>query len=91
MRHYFAPQFERLYRKLPQKEQENVDLSIEALLSYFSERKNLPRGLGLKKLTKQYWEMRSSIDIRVVFELGDPLGFLLVGNHDDIRRFIQEH
>lgn len=89
MRHYFAPQFEKSYRKLPKNQQELVDNAVEALLTYLSEKKDLPKGLGLKRLTKRYWEIRSSLDLRIVFELDNPIGFLLVGNHDDIRRFIK--
>ncbi len=90
IRHYFAPSFERTYKKLSRRDQELVDDAVEALLSYLGERKNLPKGVGLKKLTKRYWEIRSSIDLRIIFELDNPLGFLLVGTHDDIKRFIRE-
>ena len=90
MRHYFAPQFDKMYRKLPENDQSQVDRATQAFLSYLVERKDLPKGLGLKRLTKQYWEIRASIDLRIVIELDDPIGFLLVGNHDDIRRFIRE-
>ena len=90
MRHYFTPQFEKSYRKLSSDQQELVDSAIENLLAYFSQRKDLPKGLGLKRLTKRYWEIRSSLDMRIIFEAEDPIGFLLVGNHDDIRRFIKQ-
>ena len=90
MRHYFAPSFERMYKKLSATEQAVTDDAIEALLHYLVERKNLPKGLGIKKLIKPYWEIHCSIDLRIIFELTDPLGFLLVGNHNDVRRFIRE-
>lgn len=89
MRHYFAPSFERMYKKISEQEQEYTDEAIESLLKFLSERKNLPKGLGLKRLTKRYWEVRASIDLRIIFELDEPIGFLLVGNHNDIRHFIQ--
>lgn len=90
MRHYFAPQFEKSYRKLSNHQQELVDRAIESLLAYFNQRKDLPKGLGLKRLTKRYWEIRSSLDMRIIFEAENPIGFLLAGNHDDICRFIKQ-
>ena len=90
MRHYFTPSFDPAYKKLSIREQTWVDLGVESLLRYLSQRKSLPQGLGLKRLTKRYWEVRASIDLRIIFEMDDPIGFLLVGNHDDVRRFIRE-
>jgi len=90
MRHYFTPQFEKRYRKLSREAQETTDSAIEALLDFLEKRKPLSQGLGLKKLTKRYWEIRSSVDLRIIFELADPLGFLLVGSHEDVKRFIRE-
>lgn len=89
MRHYFAPRFERDYHKLSRKDQEAVDQAIATLLRYLTREIELPQGLGLKRLTARYWEIRTSLKTRIIFELGDPIGFLLVGSHDSIRRFIQ--
>ena len=89
MRHYFAPRFNREYRKLARKEQEAVDRAVENLLRYFTREIELPPGLGLKRLVEDYWEIRTSLKTRIIFELGDPLGFLFVGNHDDVRHFIK--
>ena len=90
MRHYFAPSFERMYKKLSGHNQHAVDHAIESFLKYVTERKNLPKGLGLKRLARHYWEICCSIDLRIILELEDPIGFLLVGNHDDVQRFIRE-
>lgn len=90
MRHYFAPRFERDYRKLSGKEQEAVDRAVETLLRYFARETELPPALGLKRLIADYWEIRTSLKTRLIFELKDPLGFLLVGSHDKVRRFIKD-
>lgn len=90
MRHYFAPRFERDYRKLSRQGQEAVDRVIEILLRYLDREIDLPVGLGLKRLTADYWEIRTSLKNRIIFEFDDPLGFLLVGSHDDVKRFIRE-
>lgn len=67
-----------------------MDRAIETLLRYLDREIELPQGLGLKRLTRDYWEVRSSLKSRIIFELQDPLGFLLVGSHDDVKRFIRE-
>lgn len=89
MRHYFSPRFERDYRKLSEREQEAVDAAIENLFRYLNREIELSSGLGLKRLVRDYWEIRTSLKTRIIFELKDPLGFLLVGNHDAVRRFIK--
>ena len=89
MRHYFTPRFERDYRKLLLKEQKAVDGAIETLLRYLTREIELPHGLGLKRLTDHYWEIRTSLKTRIIFELHDPLGFLLVGSHNAVKRFIK--
>lgn len=89
MRHYFAPRFERDYRKLPRREQAAVDKAAETLLRYLDREIELPTGLGFKRLSSDYWEIRSSLKTRIIFELKDPLGFLLVGSHESVRRFIK--
>ena len=90
MRHYFAPRFEHDYRKLSRKEQEAADRAIETLLSFLNREKELPSGLGLKRLVADYWEIRTSLKTRIIFELINPVGFLLIGSHDAVRRFIRE-
>lgn len=89
MRHYFAPRFDRAYQRLSLREQEAVDGAIERLLRYLDREIELPPGLGFKRLTHDYWEIRTSLQTRILFELKDPLGFLLVGSHDTVKRFIK--
>ena len=90
MRHYFSPRFEHDYKKLSLSEQKAVDEAVETLLQYLDRQIELPHGLGLKRLAGQYWEARTSLKTRIIFELKDPLGFLLVGSHETVRRFIQD-
>lgn len=89
MRHYFAPRFDRDYRRLSKKEQRAIDDAIETLLRYLDREIEFPHGLGMKKLIADYWEIRTSLKTRVIFEFKDPLGFLLLGSHDAIKRFIR--
>lgn len=63
-----------------------MDSAVSRLLDYFSG-KSRPPGLGLRKLRGKYWEVRASLDKRVLFLLdGDTVTFVIVGGHNDIRR-----
>jgi hypothetical protein len=50
-------------------------------------------GIGLRKLRGNFFECRSGLQTRLLFEpLNDSfLYFHLMGSHDDIRRFLKRH
>ncbi|MGA2053615.1 MAG: hypothetical protein ABSH19_09915 [Opitutales bacterium] len=51
---------------------------------------HLHSGLGVRRLRADYFECRLDRDLRMIFKLdGGTLLFALLGNHDDVRRFIQ--
>ena len=51
----------------------------------------LQPGLGLKPLQEGCWEVRAGLSDRLLFRrTADLVEFLLVGNHDEIRRFVRE-
>lgn len=84
-----APNFERQFKKLDSAAQARVRAAIESILAYFDQRSPLRPGLGLKNFKKNLWEIRVDIRNRIVFELTDQLTFWMIGNHDDVRRFMK--
>jgi len=50
-------------------------------------------GIGLRKLRGNFYECRSGLQTRLLFEpLNDgSLYFHLMGSHDEIRRFLKTH
>jgi len=49
-----------------------------------------PQGLGLRKLSGAYWEIRAGLDRRVIFTLEGGLAvFILIGTHDDLHRILR--
>ncbi|MEI6083523.1 MAG: hypothetical protein WCS70_04405 [Verrucomicrobiota bacterium] len=47
-------------------------------------------GLGIRKLVKNYFEMRVGLDLRLVFKLdSDSITFAFAGTHDEVRRFLK--
>jgi mRNA-degrading endonuclease YafQ of YafQ-DinJ toxin-antitoxin module len=48
------------------------------------------QGLGIRKLTGNYFEIRVGLDIRLVFQnRADCLLFLMAGNHDEVQKFLR--
>ena len=89
MQFEFRPSFDRRFKKLSPGRQQKAGAAIESLLSYLEHKTPLRPGLGLKNFHGDYWEIRLDIHDRIIFELSDRVVFWLVGNHDDIRRFIK--
>jgi mRNA-degrading endonuclease RelE of RelBE toxin-antitoxin system len=85
----FKKSFDRSYRCLSPSDQSKVDETIEAFLTILEENR-LPSGLGLKKLVDDLWEIRVGLGLRIAFRMKkDRVEFGLVGNHDDIKRYIK--
>jgi mRNA-degrading endonuclease RelE of RelBE toxin-antitoxin system len=82
--------FDRSIEELPVPERRRVVEAIDKLLAYFDGGAK-PWGLGLRKLRKDYWEVRAGLDKRLIFSLRDDTAtFIVVGNHDQIRRLIRQ-
>lgn len=51
---------------------------------------HLHRGIGLRKLRDDYYEIRIGIKLRLIFEnTPSALGFEFLGNHDEVTRFLK--
>lgn len=85
----FLRGFDRSMAGLPAKESAQARQALERLLDYFNGGPK-PTGLGLRKLRGSFWEIRLSLSKRIVFQLErDVAVFVVVGDHDDIRRFLR--
>lgn len=85
----FLRSFDRSLTRLRAAERAQARQALERLLDYFNGGPK-PVGLGLRKLRGAYWEIRLSLAARIVFSLErDVAVFVLVGDHDDIRRFLR--
>ena len=89
MRYRGLPAFERRLRKLDSVRKARVTQAIERLVAFF-ETGDLPAGLGLKPLRHNLWEVRAGLLDRVLFHRdGDLIEWLIVGTHEEIRRFLK--
>lgn len=89
MQFEFKSSFDRRFKKLSRDRQEKARSAIESILAYLDKKGPLRPGLGLKNFRENYWEIRMDIRDRIIFELTDRVIFWLVGNHDEIRRFMK--
>ena len=89
MRYRSLPAFERHLRKLDPARSARVKQAMERLVAFF-ETGDLPAGLGLKPLRHDLWEVRAGLLDRILFHREDDLiEWLIVGTHDEIRRFLK--
>ncbi len=90
MQYVFKSSFDRALKKLPDTDKIKVSDALDSLFDFFDRKTNLPVGLGLKPIGKNYWEIRADLRMRILFELDRNLvTFYFVGNHDQIRQFIR--
>jgi mRNA-degrading endonuclease RelE of RelBE toxin-antitoxin system len=85
----FKPSFDRSFKKLEPSAKKKVADALSSLIDFF-ESGQRPSGLGLKHLRGDFWEIRIGLKIRVLFIFeGSTIGFVIVGSHNDIRRFLR--
>ena len=87
----FSSSFERSLKSLPQPDQTEIKSIIADLIDVLSDQKQLQQGLGLKRLRNNYWEVRQGLKTRILFRWdGSSVLLVLVGNHDDVKRFLKQ-
>jgi len=88
----YKPSFIKSVKSLPCKDKELIVDLCEELVDVLEKSKTKSQGLGLKRLQKNFWEIRKGIKTRIVFRWRrDHLEFILAGSHDDIRKFLREN
>jgi len=89
VKYEYKPSFDKAFKKLPKGRKNKVLKAIFALIDYFETGKRA-KGLGLKHLRKDFWEIRADIKDRIIFiYTNDTVSFVIVGTHDEIRRFLR--
>lgn len=84
------PSFERTAKKLDSHAKELLAKSMEAF-NLFLLSGMLPAGFRFKKINHDKYEFRVDIRLRVVVkEENEVFYMVLVGNHDEVRRYLRE-
>ena len=90
----YKARLEKAFRKLSSQDQQRVTDTVQQIDRFFVTRQ-APEGLGLKKLFSKeslgaVCEARVTLALRALFSVQQgTLTFLLVGDHDEVRRFIR--
>ena len=81
--------FRRAYHRLQETDQNLVNHTLERLSEYL-ETGRAAVGLGMKKLGPEIFEVRVGLSLRIVYvEEGAEVFLALLGNHDEVRRFLR--
>ncbi|MBU0699908.1 hypothetical protein KKE26_01200 [bacterium] len=89
MKYEHKPSFDNTIKDLSPIRKIKVKEAIRDMVIFFETRKRTS-GLGLKKLRKNYWEIRTDLKDRILFRLkGDTVEFIIVGSHDEIKRYLK--
>ena len=89
MQYRRSASFLRCLQQLTPAQAKRLEVAIQRFMDAV-EARQVPAGLGLKPLQYGYWEFRIGLSDRVVFHrTADLIEFVLVGTHDDIKRFLR--
>lgn len=90
MRFEFKPSFDRSVKGFSGREKEEIKQAALQAIDILSEDRLIHKGIGLKHLKGDLWEIRKGLKARILFRWEkDLVEFVLAGNHDDIKRFLK--
>ncbi len=85
----YLKSYDRSFKKLDRIIQQKTISAIDSLMEFLRTGQK-PEGLGLRKVYKNYWEIRLDIKNRIVFELsGDIINIAFVGDHNAVKVFLK--
>lgn len=91
MRFEFKPSFDRSVKNLDTQECGEIKNVTIKLIEILCQNTHLCKGIGLKRLRGNYWEIRSGLETRVLFRWDkDVVEFVLAGDHEQIKRFLRK-
>lgn len=90
MRFEFKPSFDRSVKGFHGREKEEIKQAALYAIDILSQDREIHKGIGLKRLKGDFWEIRKGIKARILFRWqGDLVEFILAGDHNDIKRFLK--
>ncbi|MBI3996845.1 MAG: hypothetical protein HY352_04230 [Candidatus Omnitrophica bacterium] len=93
MQYLYTKRYLKRFDRFPRQEQLLLLEADHQIRTYYSTRQ-APHGLGLKLLhtagSNKVLEARVSLSIRLLWaERGNQVSFLLVGSHDEVKRYLR--
>ena len=90
MKFEFKPSFDRSVKSLHGREREEVRAVAIQTIDILSKDRLIHKGIGLKRLKGDFWEIRKGLKARILFRWeGDLVEFVLAGDHNDIKRYLK--
>jgi mRNA-degrading endonuclease RelE of RelBE toxin-antitoxin system len=90
MRFEFKPSFEDSLKSLPSKDKQEIKQVALQLIDILSQDRFIHKGIGLKKLKGDFWEVRRGLKTRIILRWHkDLVEFILAGSHNDIKRYLR--
>lgn len=90
MRFEFKPSFDKSVKSLSSQTKREIKELCLCLIDILSGNGSLSKGIGLKNLRKEYWEIRKGLKLRILFLWYDDLvTFILAGTHNDIKKYLR--
>lgn len=90
MRFEFKPSFDKSVKSFPGREKEEIKKTAIQAIDILSQDKIIHKGIGLKRLKGDFWEIRKGLKARILFRWdGDLVEFILAGDHNDIKRYLK--
>lgn len=87
---FLGDRFRQIVRAYPKPVRAEIGQAIDRLQAALGQ-PHQHVGLGIRKLVKNYFEMRIGLDLQLVFKLdSDSLTFTFTGTHDEVRRFLKQ-
>ena len=92
MKFEFKPSFDRSVKVFHDSEKNEIKALARQLVEMLSRDREIHKGVGLKRLRGNFWEVRKGLKTRILFCWdGELVEFVLAGNHDDVHRFLRAH
>jgi mRNA-degrading endonuclease YafQ of YafQ-DinJ toxin-antitoxin module len=90
MKYAFKSSFDRSVKQLNDDVKIGIKKLVFDIIDLVATGKIPSKGQGLTRLHKDYWEARATIRERILFKLtDDSIQFILVGSHEDVKRFLK--
>lgn len=91
MKFEFKSSFDRSVKSSHGREKEEIKKIALQAIDILSQDRMLHKGIGLKRLKGDFWEIRHGLKARILFRWeGNLVEFILAGDHNDIKRFLKK-
>ncbi|MFA4991445.1 MAG: hypothetical protein WC569_02575 [Candidatus Omnitrophota bacterium] len=90
MRFEFKPSFDKSVKNFHGEEKEEIKKTAIQAIDVLSQERSVYKGMGLKHLFGNFWEVRKGLKVRILFRWeGDLIKFILAGDHNEIKRYLR--